>query len=96
MKFYSFWRSQASFRVRIALNLKKLPTDVVFVDLDADAHTVEAVLSAGTAVERYYFVEELEISDTAIEPPIVAIAESPIRWASVEKDRMKAKAGRTK
>src|SRR5437763_12291903 len=38
MKFFSFWRSLASFRVRIALNLKNVPADVTFVDLDADAH----------------------------------------------------------
>ena len=38
MKFFSFWRSLASFRVRIALKLKNVPTEVIFVDLDADAH----------------------------------------------------------
>ena len=38
MKFFSFWRSLASFRVRIALHLKNVPADVTFVDLDADAH----------------------------------------------------------
>lgn len=38
MKFYSFWRSLASFRVRVALSIKAIPHEAVFVDIDAQAH----------------------------------------------------------
>jgi HK97 family phage prohead protease len=34
---------------------------------NAEARTVEAILSSGAAVRRYYFTEELEISDDAID-----------------------------
>jgi HK97 family phage prohead protease len=45
---------------------------------DAEQHTVEAVLSAGTAVQRYYFVEELEISEAAIDLNRVSAGVCPL------------------
>jgi maleylacetoacetate isomerase len=39
MKLYSFWRSQAAFRVRIALGLKQLEADLVYVDLFKEEQT---------------------------------------------------------
>jgi maleylacetoacetate isomerase len=42
MQLFSFWRSLASFRVRIALNLKGLEASMTTVDLDADMQRMEA------------------------------------------------------
>lgn len=45
---------------------------------NADDHSVEVVLSSGAAVARSYFIEELEISDTAIDLSRVASGVCPL------------------
>lgn len=52
--------------------------DVVANSYDSAARTVEAVLSAGTPVRRYYFTEELEISDAAVDVSRVASGVCPL------------------
>ncbi|MGJ4999512.1 maleylacetoacetate isomerase [Bradyrhizobium sp. HKCCYLS3077] len=42
MKFYSFWRSLASFRVRIALNIKGVVYEQIAVDIDRREHREDA------------------------------------------------------
>jgi len=83
MKFFSFWRSLASFRVRIALNLKQVPAEIVFVDIDADAHRADAyrkvnpqmALPALVTDDGAVLVQSLAIIDyldeTFPDPPLV-------------------------
>jgi len=51
---------------------------VVPESYDAENHTVEVILSSGAAVQRYYFIEELEISEAAIDLGRVAAGVCPL------------------
>jgi len=59
LKMYGFWRSAASFRVRIALNLKGLPFKEEMIDLDAGVQHGAAYL----AVNPQAVVPSLIIAD---------------------------------
>ena len=49
LKMYGFWRSAASFRVRIALNLKRIPYEETMVDLDAGEQYAPGFLAINPA-----------------------------------------------
>ena len=49
LKMYGFWRSAASFRVRIAMNLKGLAYEEIMVDLDAGEQYAPAFLAINPA-----------------------------------------------
>ena len=44
LQLYAFWRTSATFRVRVALNLKGLPVTETFVNMDAGEQRSEAYL----------------------------------------------------
>ena len=52
MKLYSHWRSSASYRVRIALNLKELTYKHVTLDLDKSHADQSIALSIGASTLR--------------------------------------------
>jgi maleylacetoacetate isomerase len=59
MKLYSYWRSSAAYRVRIALNLKNLPYEMAHVDLRAGAQRAAEYAS----VNPQGLVPALELDD---------------------------------
>lgn len=44
LQLYAFWRTSATFRVRVALNLKNLPVTETFINMDAGEQRSEAYL----------------------------------------------------
>lgn len=73
MKLYTYWRSSAAYRVRIALNLKQVGYDSVPVHLVRDGG--EQLTAAYRAVNPAALVPALRISDDATLTQSLAIIE---------------------
>ena len=55
---YTFWRSQAAFRVRIALRLKQLQAEMVFVDLIKSEQLADSYRSLNHAMLLPTLIDE--------------------------------------
>ncbi|MGH8688710.1 MAG: maleylacetoacetate isomerase [Burkholderiales bacterium] len=62
MKLYTYFRSSAAFRVRIALNLKSLPYDAAYVHLSKGEH----LQASYAAVNPQRFVPAFELDGTRL------------------------------
>jgi maleylpyruvate isomerase len=71
MKLYTFFRSGTSHRLRIALNLKGLPTEQVAIDLRTEQHLGDAY----KAVNPQQFVPALDLGDHTVLTQSPAIIE---------------------
>lgn len=69
MKLYTYWRSTAAYRLRIALNLKGIEREEVFVSLPEGAHRADDY----TALNPQQLVPALELPDGAVLSQSLAI-----------------------
>ncbi|MBL4613493.1 MAG: maleylacetoacetate isomerase [Magnetovibrio sp.] len=73
MKLYTYWRSSAAYRVRIALALKNVPYESAYVHLVRDGG--EQLKSEYDAINPQHLVPALELDDATVLTQSMAILE---------------------